>query len=460
MTLGGFVFLLLLTAVDAESSETVCGYQDVLNYLNLTKANELYSMSRPVKDHRQPTVVSLDVLLYAILDVREIDQTFIPYVWIFMSWENQHISWNPRDFCDIESVSLPTEVLWKPDLTIEEMTEKDKAPPSPLLTIFSNGSVLVQNDQVLVSTCRMHVYKFPFDIQSCTLSFKSVIHSEREIQLVHDSNSAEVTEDSREVMRTQYEWLFINMTVTNMTVNMFGSKQDVVIYTINMRRRSLLYIVNFLLPILFFLFLDLASFLISDSGGEKLSFKVTVLLAVTVMQLILNEILPSSSNRIPLIAVYCIGIFVLMLLSLLETIFVMYLMEKDAVPRDHDTDRDRSLSEDHGDEAKFHNCDREEKKWKQCVCVCDVSADETPTEPLKGSSSQLTEESQGFEKLLQDLTEAVNTLTLLLNSRKKDGKPGYWTRKTRTINKVFFIFYVITASLFLFCMFFNWNNPQ
>lgn len=68
-----------------------------------------------------------------------------------------------------------------------------------------------------------------------------------------------------------------------------------------MKRRSVLYIVNFLLPVLFFLGLDLASFLISDHGGEKLSFKVTVLLAVTVLQLILNEILPSSSDSIPLI---------------------------------------------------------------------------------------------------------------------------------------------------------------
>lgn len=70
---------------------------------------------------------------------------------------------------------------------------------------------------------------------------------------------------------------------------------------ITMKRRPLLYIVNFLLPVLFFLCLDLASFLISDSGGEKLSFKVTVLLAVTVLQLILNEILPATSSRIPLI---------------------------------------------------------------------------------------------------------------------------------------------------------------
>lgn len=62
-------------------------------------------------------------------------------------------------------------------MCVSYRTEKDKAPPSPLLTIHSNGLVSIQNDQVLVSTCRMHVYKFPFDIQSCNLTFKSVVHS-------------------------------------------------------------------------------------------------------------------------------------------------------------------------------------------------------------------------------------------------------------------------------------------
>lgn len=56
-------------------------------------------------------------------------------------------------------------------------TEKDKAPPSPYLTINDKGDVEVQNDQVLVSTCRMHIYQFPFDTQSCNLSFKSIIHT-------------------------------------------------------------------------------------------------------------------------------------------------------------------------------------------------------------------------------------------------------------------------------------------
>uniref|UniRef100_A0A3Q1CI50 Uncharacterized protein n=2 Tax=Amphiprion ocellaris TaxID=80972 RepID=A0A3Q1CI50_AMPOC len=467
------LFLLLIRAADGESSEKVCSYQDVLNHLNLTKDNELFSMTRPIKDYKRSTEVSLELLLYAILDVKEIDQTFVPYVWILMKWQNDYISWDPHDFCGITNVSLPTGVLWKPDLTIEEIPknyrlfttcsnswyrtsphgsrriEKDKAPPSPHLTIDYNGTVFVQNDQVLVSTCRMHVYKFPFDTQSCTLSFKSVVHTVTEIRLVHHWSSSETTEWSRELMRTQYEWLFLNMKVTNKSVTTFGAEQDMIIYTISMKRRPLLYIINFLLPVFFFLCLDLASFLISDRGGEKLSFKVTVLLAVTVMQLILNEILPSSSNRIPLIAVYCIGIFGLMLLSLLETIVVMYLMEKDSAPQDDETDGDQSLNTDCGGKrgkASVSWCEGGNKKWNPCVCICDVAADEaTPAELLKGSSSQLTEEPNALVKLSDELKDVVKTLILLLNSRKEEEKPGYWTKKTETINKAYFIFYITAA---------------
>ncbi|XP_035525071.1 5-hydroxytryptamine receptor 3A-like [Morone saxatilis] len=295
------IMCLVVFAVDVESSERNCSYQDVLDHLNFTRNKELFSMIRPVKNYKQPVEVSLDVLLYAILGVREKDQQFVPYIWLDMWWQNELLSWNPDEFCGIKQFSLPTEVLWKPDITIEEMTEKDEAPPSPYLIVKSDGLIKVTNDQVLVSSCRMRVHKFPFDIQSCNISFKSVVHSVNEIQLVRYLNSSKITEWSCKVMRTQYEWLFVNMTLSNETVDLFGFTQSRIVCTIFMKRRSALYIINLMLPVLFFLCLDLSSFLISDSGGEKLSFKVTVLLAITVLQLILNEILPTSSNRVPLI---------------------------------------------------------------------------------------------------------------------------------------------------------------
>ncbi|XP_029978007.1 5-hydroxytryptamine receptor 3A-like [Sphaeramia orbicularis] len=447
------ISLLFLTG--GVSTERKCSYQEVLNYLNLTKSNELYFMTRPVKDYTQPTWVSLEVLLYAILDVVEKDQKFIPYVWTVTRWQNEYISWKRNDFCGIDKVSLPTEVLWKPDLIIEEMTEKDKAPVIPYLFIDSKGYVEVHEDQALVSTCRMHVYKFPFDTQSCNLTFKSAIHTAKDIRLQASDNSSEATEWSREVMRTQYEWLFINMKVT--THNITNPDQDIIIYTINMKRRSLLYVINFLLPVLFFLCLDLASFLISNNGEEKLTFKVTVLLAVTVLQLILNEILPASSDRIPLIAVYCIGMFTLMLLSLLETIVVMYLMKKDNVYRDNAADNVGCLREDARD--NWNHTDNVFDRGKVYgSSIYDVSSADIPSLlDRQDASSKLTEEFRALERLSDELKKVEKTLSLLLAGHIEK-KPGYWTRLAKKFNRVFFIFYVTMIAVFFSFIFSQWSN--
>nr|CBN81618.1 5-hydroxytryptamine receptor 3A [Dicentrarchus labrax] len=366
------IMCLDVLAVDGESSEQICSYQDVLDHLNFTQNKDLFSMIRPVKNYRKPTNVTLDVQLYAILDVNEKNQQFVSYIWIVMFWENEFMSWNPKEFCGIYCLILPSELLWKPDLTIIEMTEKDKAPPTPYLHITANGFVESINNQVIISTCRMQVYKFPFDIQSCNISVKSVIHSDWEMDLLVFNNKSKIADLRHDFI--QYEWLFVNMTVSKMKDDSTVCGQSMIVYTINMKRRSILYIINFLLPVFFFLCLDIASFLISDIGGEKLSFKVTVLLAVTVMQLILNEILPSSSDRAPLIALYCIGIFGLMMLSLVETIVVMSLRARDS--QDNEADKEQSLSEDCGDKrgkVSFKNCFRD---------VSDVSPGVTPSELL------------------------------------------------------------------------------
>lgn len=52
----------------------------------------------------------------------------------------------------------------------------------------------------------------------------------------------------------------------------------------------------------------------------------------------------------------------------------------------------------------------------------------------------------------------MKTLALLHNSTMEEEKLGYWTRMTRTINRVFFIFYIIAAGLFLIIMFLKWQG--
>lgn len=437
--------------------DELCIFLAVANHLNLTKDNNKYTMSRPVRHHTHPLTVVLEMKIYAILDMREIDQTLISYIWVSLKWKNEYIWWDPYQFCGLKYITVPTGYLWIPDITIEEMTEKDKATPSPYLSISSAGWVEFRNDQVVLSTCKMHVYKFPFDIQSCNLSFKSILHTDEDIQLHYQENNTLITRLSREVMHTQYEWLFINMIVTNKT-NRLNFNQTSVVYTITMKRRSILYIVNFILPVLFFLCLDLASFLISDTGGEKLSFKVTVLLAVTVMQLILNDILPCSSNKVPLIAVYCIGIFALMLLSLLETILVMHLIEKDSAAQDNETSRDQSTDVNCGDKSNPHR--NLEISDSHCASVCDAPAEEMQSVIKEGSSSKLTDVSFAVEKVSDEPGATEKPMNRLSSNKKEEMKSGYWTRVVKIINRAFLIFYVSAVTLFLGVMFIMWNSSE
>uniref|UniRef100_A0A3P9B6R8 Si:dkey-49c17.4 n=1 Tax=Maylandia zebra TaxID=106582 RepID=A0A3P9B6R8_9CICH len=198
-------------------------------------------------------------------------------------WNNERISWDPDQFCGITHITIPREILWKPDVFIYEMTAEGTY----------DGTITSEDDIKIVSTCKMDVHKFPFDtclnsetFLSFFLSFPKTVD---EMQLSPFSNSSRATQFSREVMKTQGEWEFLQLSISKVNMTFENKLWESLIYT----RRPLLHVINFLLPILFFLTLDLASFFIADHRGEKLGFKVTVLLAISVLLLILNDILPS-----------------------------------------------------------------------------------------------------------------------------------------------------------------------
>lgn len=58
--------------------------------------------------------------------------------------------------------------------------------------------------------------------------------SDDELKLFYNKNNSVITELSRESLQTQYEWLFLSMSVTEKTVNHFGFNQTMIIYTVSM----------------------------------------------------------------------------------------------------------------------------------------------------------------------------------------------------------------------------------
>lgn len=120
----------------------------------------------------------------------------------------------------------------------------------------------------------------------------------------------------------------------------------------------MLYVVNLIVPLFYMLVLDVASFFVHASKGEKLSFKITVLLSISVLLLILQDMLPSTEENLPMIgglwgceggvhtrahthillmlyelppaAIYFVSVFALVGISVLETMLVLFVMDMEA----------------------------------------------------------------------------------------------------------------------------------
>lgn len=80
----------------------------------------------------------------------------------------------------------------------------------------------------------------------------------------------------------------------------------------------------------------------------------------------------------------------------------------------------------------------------------------SPGLPLQISGGKVMEELQILEKLTKELRAIDRTLSLVLDGREDETKPGYWTRVARRLNQAFFVFYVLVVTLFLIIIYLKW----
>ena len=71
------------------------------------------------------------------------------------------------------------------------------------------------------------------------------------------------------------------------------------VFRFRFHRRSLFYILNLIFPIAIITLLAIATFILPDESGERLSVSVTLMLATTVFMLLVAEKIPESSESVP-----------------------------------------------------------------------------------------------------------------------------------------------------------------
>uniref|UniRef100_A0A803TLW9 Neurotransmitter-gated ion-channel ligand-binding domain-containing protein n=1 Tax=Anolis carolinensis TaxID=28377 RepID=A0A803TLW9_ANOCA len=219
-------------------------------------------------------------------------------------------------------------MFWVPEIFIDERADENKYTASTHLSINSTGQITFFQSYRLTSSCNLDVHAFPFDKQKCNLTLTVSVYPDENILLKSAKTSKAANQDSHIYYMSNGEWKFEELRTINRYVSYGSLNCSAVIYEITMSRRSIFYVLVVIIPMFALFLLDMAISYAFGTPGEKVAFKVTLILQVTFLSLILTDKLPATSDDPPIIAKFFTGMFVLLIFGILENAFELYLREK------------------------------------------------------------------------------------------------------------------------------------
>lgn len=191
-----------------------------------------------------------------------------------------------------------------------------------LVLVNHTGKTTWNAPFIFKTLCKIKVKNFPFDRQQCKLKFGSWRYAANQLNLWFKDEKA--TLDDKRIKNG--EWHVVNVEVTRNALVYPCCPKDVypdITFIINIKRRSLFYMFNLIIPNFLIALLAFFSFYIPVECGERISFVMTVLLSMFVFLLLVAESIPPTSEAVPAIGVYFTSSIILVALALVATGFVL-----------------------------------------------------------------------------------------------------------------------------------------
>nr|XP_054764076.1 neuronal acetylcholine receptor subunit alpha-10-like [Lytechinus pictus] len=276
---------------------------------------------RPVINESTPTDIKMLLFVSQILDMDERLQQLKTNVWLTYEWYDEFLRWDPAEYSGLTSFKLTSDLVWMPDIVIYNNAADAYKPYmfNKIVKVEHDGHINWASPCIIQSSCQLDVANFPFDYQKCPIKFGPWQHDGSELML---SGSGDGT-----VFRSDGEWDMIGLNYETSLMSYPDSPEAQyydVTYTIHIRRRSMYYVFNLLVPCILIASITLLGFLLPVDSGEKVSLGITVLLSLTVFLLLIAESMPPSSV-VPIIGHYYVSTMVLVSISILLTVSVINL---------------------------------------------------------------------------------------------------------------------------------------
>ncbi|KAG7520949.1 neuronal acetylcholine receptor subunit alpha-2-like [Solea senegalensis] len=278
-------------------------------------------LSRPVENSSDTVLVHFGLSIAQLIDVDEKNQMMTTNVWVKQEWNDYKLRWDPKEYENVTSIRIPSEIIWRPDIVLYNNADGDFAVTHLTKAhLFHDGRIKWMPPAIYKSSCSIDVTFFPFDQQSCKMKFGSWTYDRAKIDLINmDSNV-----DQMDYWESG-EWVIVNA-VGKYNIKKYECCTEIyadITYYFIIRRLPLFYTINLIIPCLLISCLTVLVFYLPSQCGEKITLCISVLLSLTVFLLLITEIIPSTSLVIPLIGEYLLFTMVFVTLSIIITVFVL-----------------------------------------------------------------------------------------------------------------------------------------
>ena len=258
---------------------------------------------RPVLNQVDIIQVNVSFDIVGIQEINEVEGTITMYFQFQYTWIDERISWRPDLYNNTYSLALPVDAVWKPELVLTNPAGPVLSLDSSMTTVryYPNGMALWFPMGVISVSCSINIKYYPFDTQSCPITFFISNYFSTEMVLYSVNKEAPLRYYMKNGM---WDLVKTEAAVTDTGVQVFT-------VTLTLARRPAFVVIIVIVPIMLLSFLNILVFLLPADSGERMSFTITLLLAQTVFLTIISDNIPQTSSPLSILC-YFIGMHVLL----------------------------------------------------------------------------------------------------------------------------------------------------
>lgn len=290
-----------------------------LNGLHKAIVNESYDQS--VIPWRGPdvgpVVVNSSFYLQQIVSLNEKEQILTSKVYLLLQWFDPRLQWNPSEHQGVKDIRLPSHTIWKPDIVLENSASTEmfirELDPHSLLRVFYSGEVTWIPFLFVKTFCPVDATFFPYDEQICPYTFISSLYPDEVLRINPEDNitgplhrSAEWDIKSITPDESQQEAVYAEEHYTNYYFN------------VEMKRRTSFSKLVIIIPCVILTLLTLMMFILPAESGQRMDLGLAIWTSLVLFLLIVNDVIPGSSERgrLPILGQCLIVMLILVSLSL------------------------------------------------------------------------------------------------------------------------------------------------